>query len=108
MPTTYEALTEAGTPSLELRICTSQPVELMHLIGAFTGISNQFETFIKREHSDFEGAVSLYVREIRAGSIILELVPILQPLVSDINAILVIDSFIERTREIIGIYANGK
>lgn len=50
MPTTYDAILAEGTPSLELRIDTSQPVELLTLVNALTGIASQFELFIKQRY----------------------------------------------------------
>lgn len=61
-----------------LKIDTKNPVELSDFVAAFVGIGNQFEQFYDREHPSDRGAIRFYVREVRAGSIIAELVPYLK------------------------------
>jgi hypothetical protein len=64
---------------LILKIETKNPVELSEFVGAFVGLGNQFEQFYDREYPTEKGNVRFYVREVRAGSIIAELVPHLFP-----------------------------
>lgn len=66
---------------LILKIETAQPVELSEFIAAFIGFGNQFERFYDEEHLSQRGNARFYVREVRAGSIIAELVPALIPFV---------------------------
>ncbi|MBU2532761.1 MAG: hypothetical protein KKB37_08470 [Alphaproteobacteria bacterium] len=108
MPTSYREINSDGTPSIELRIATSQPIELLHLINALTGIANQFDAYVKREHPELDGATTLYVREIRNGSTIIDLVPMIAPLISDMNTVLIIDGFIRRFATVIDGYASGQ
>lgn len=61
---------------LILKIETDQPIELAEFVGAFVGLGNQFEQFQDEEHPEERGTTRFYVREVRAGSIIAELVPI--------------------------------
>lgn len=60
---------------LILKIDTKAPVELSDFVAAFTGFGSQFERFHGREYPDESGGAGFYVREVRAGSIIAELVP---------------------------------
>ncbi len=108
MPTSFREINTGGTPSLVLRISTSQPIELLQLISSLTGIANQFEAYVKREHPELDGATKLYVREIRSGSTIIDLVPMIAPLISDMNTVLIIDRFIRRVAAVIDGYANGQ
>lgn len=62
-------------PHLLLRIETKNPIELNDFVSLFVGLGNQFEKFIAHEHPAEKGDVRFYVREVRAGSIIAELVP---------------------------------
>ncbi len=62
---------------LILKIDTDAPVELSEFVGAFVGLGNQFARFHDHEHPDEQGDTRFYVREVRAGSIIAELVPYL-------------------------------
>ncbi len=63
---------------LILKIETDKPVELNDFVAAFLGLGNQFEQFYDDEHPSERGNVRFYVREVRAGSIIAELVPYLK------------------------------
>lgn len=72
--TAYGAAMDGGA-HLILRIETEKPVELGEFVATFVGLGNQFETFYDGLHPDDRGSVRFYVREVRAGSIIAELVP---------------------------------
>lgn len=65
-------------PHLILKIETEAPIELGEFVGAFVGLGNQFARFHDHEHPDEQGDTRFYVREVRAGSIIAELVPYLK------------------------------
>lgn len=62
---------------LILKIETENPVELSEFVATFVGLGNQFERFYDGEHPTERGNARFYVREVRAGSIIAELVPYL-------------------------------
>lgn len=66
-----------GDSHIVLKIDTRNPIELSDFVAAFVGIGHQFEQFYDREHPSDRGAIRFYVREVRAGSIIAELVPYL-------------------------------
>jgi hypothetical protein len=84
------------TPFIELRICLDQPPTLVDLVSAFVAIGNQFDHYIRREHPNLEGAAQLFVKEIRKGSTIVELIPQLAPLIANMDAALIIDNFVRR------------
>lgn len=58
-----------------LKIDTEKPVELHEFVAAFVGLGNQFEQFYGDEYPSEKGEIRFFVREVRAGSIIAELVP---------------------------------
>lgn len=60
---------------LTLRIETERPIELAEFVGTFVGIGNLFERFEEGERPDDESSTRFYVREVRAGSILGDLVP---------------------------------
>lgn len=62
-------------PHLILKIETTNPIELGDFVGAFVGLGNQFARFHDGEHPDEHGETRFYVTEVRAGSIIAQLVP---------------------------------
>lgn len=70
-----------GQAHLVLRIETESPIELGDFVAAFVGLGNQFESFFDEEHPDERGNAKFLVREVRAGSIVAELVPYVLPAV---------------------------
>ncbi len=60
-----------------LTIDTKKPVELSDFVATFVGLGNQFERFYDQQHPAERGNARFYVREVRAGSIVAELVPYL-------------------------------
>lgn len=50
-------------------------MELSEFVAGLTSISKWYERNIKNEHLDLPKEAILYVREIRAGSIELEIIP---------------------------------
>ena len=67
----------ADDAHLILKIETNNPVELKEFVGTFVGLGNQFEHYYDNEYPQERGNALFYVREVRAGSIIIELVPYL-------------------------------
>ena len=64
---------------LVLRIDTRSPIELREFVSLFVGLGNKFEQHYAKEHSVARGTAKFYIREIRSGSIIAELVPYFLP-----------------------------
>lgn len=62
-------------PHLILKIETQNPIELGEFVSTFVGLGSQYERFHDSEHPDARGDARFYVREVRAGSIIAELIP---------------------------------
>jgi hypothetical protein len=97
-----------GTPYVELRIDLREPAELVDLVAAFAAIANQFERYIQTEHRNLRGAAKLHVKDIRQGSIIVELLPLLQPLVVNMDTALIVDGFVRRFGGLLTSYTSGK
>ncbi|WP_010125108.1 hypothetical protein [Sphingomonas sp. KC8] len=60
---------------LILKIETESPIDLNDFVAAFVGFGNQFAHFNDQEHPNEQGRAGFLVREVRAGSIIAELLP---------------------------------
>ena len=63
---------------LTLTLNNSQPIELSDFIGAFTSLATEYRRSVKR-NDDFENEATIYVKEVRSGSIIADLIPIIAP-----------------------------
>lgn len=104
---TYADLMVEGTPYIELRIDLKEPADLFDLVRAFSAVGNQFDEYLKREHRDLEGSTRLFVKQIRAGSIIVELIPMIVTLVQAMDTGLIVDGFVNRFRALLSPYLAG-
>jgi len=68
-----------ATPHLILTIETDAPIELGDFVAAFVGLGSQFEAFYDAQHPTSRRDAKFYVKEVRAGSIVAELVPYILP-----------------------------
>jgi hypothetical protein len=103
----YHQLMEEGKPFIELRICLKDPADLVSLVGAFAAVASQFESYLRREHPNLKGAARLFVQDIRQGSIIVELIPVIQPLIANMDTALIVDGFVRRFGTQLKKYAQG-
>jgi hypothetical protein len=71
----YASRMHDSDPHLILKIDTKQPIELGEFVSTFVGLGSQYERFHDAEHPEARGEARFYVREVRAGSIIAELIP---------------------------------
>ncbi|NUB44447.1 hypothetical protein GEU84_008640 [Fertoebacter nigrum] len=60
---------------LTLTINNSEPIELSAFIGAFTSIAKEYQESL-RSNPDVKDSATIYVKEVRAGSIVADLIPV--------------------------------
>jgi hypothetical protein len=61
--------------SIILRIKTKNPIELGDFVSEFTSVASQYDKFIREHHPDLGPEAHIYVKQIKKGSIIAELLP---------------------------------
>ena len=105
---TYAKLMSEGTPFIELRIYLSEPPDLLDLIGAFAAVGHQFEQYVARQYPKLQGEARLFVKEIRQGSIILDLIPHIPGLIATMDAVLIVDNFVTRYRGLLAAFIGGE
>jgi len=105
--TTREVITRDGTPFIEITIHLEEPLELSDLVKSFTGIANQFRDHIAHKHPDLASDATIYVKDLRAGSVILELVPIFTTLYQAADVIVTLDDFVTLVRGVYAQFASG-
>lgn len=103
----YTDLMTEGTPFIEFHIELTRPPALYDLIGAFAAVGHQFDRYIAEEHPNLEGEAHLFVKEIRKGSVILELIPQLAPLIATMDTVMIVDNFVTRYRALLGAFLAG-
>jgi hypothetical protein len=106
-PTTYADIMTDDVPYIELRIDLAEPPELFDLIGALAADGRQFDEYIARLHPGLAGEARLFVREIRKGSTILDLVPHIPALIATMDAVLIVDNFVTRYRGLLQAFVRG-
>jgi hypothetical protein len=58
-----------------LKIKTKNPIELGDFVAEFTSVASQYDKFIRENHPDLGPEARIYVKQIKKGSIIAELLP---------------------------------
>lgn len=67
----------AAAPAvITLQLNNSAPIELSAFVGAFTSLANEYRKSLAT-NDEFENEAEIYVKEVRAGSIIADLVPVI-------------------------------
>ncbi|MFC1602897.1 hypothetical protein ACFL3U_04975 [Pseudomonadota bacterium] len=67
---------------LEITIKNEKPVVLTDLTLSLLGVNQQFQCFLESEtNEDYQPSTELYIKEVRSGSIVVELVAISMPIV---------------------------
>lgn len=74
MPIPSDRRVLSDDPHLILKLDTREPVELGDFVALFTSLGSQFEKFVSEQHPEAKGQARFYVREIRAGSVVAEIV----------------------------------
>ena len=100
------------TPFISVRICTRDPIALADFVGTFTALGNEYERYIKAHHPDLVPTASVYVRQVKKGSIIAELVgwamataPIA---INYMDQALIVEDFIKRHGNRLSRYFSGE
>lgn len=66
---------ERGQPYIRVRLDVDQPIELSEFVGAFTAVAAEYDRFVRGAAPDRNPDATLFVKEVRAGSIEADLVP---------------------------------
>src|SRR5450759_189531 len=91
---TYSGAMARGEPHIVLTLDTKEPIELGAFVGAFTSLGNEYERFIRQTNPDLAGEADMYVREVRSGSIIIDMIPWLSvaaPFIDDMEKAIIIE-----------------
>ena len=93
-----------GQAIIQVRLETTEPIELRDFIGAFASIGSEYARFIKRDHPDLSDDARMYVSQVRQGSIIADLIPMVMPILQAADYTLIVDQFVKRVGDIIQSY----
>lgn len=96
-------------PLISLKLDTKEPMELGSFVGAFASLANEYERYIKESYPDLASQADLYVRQVRRGSVIVDMLPWVSaaaPFINDMDKALIVEQFVRvwgsRFRAILG------
>lgn len=103
----YAAPMERGQPFIRLTLDVDQPIELSEFVGAFTAVGAEYDRYIRSIAPGLISEAALFVREVRQGSTIAELVPLGVAVASAIGVLSganTVHEFVERYGKRLGSY----
>lgn len=101
---TYGIAMQRGQPFIELKLDIEESIELSDFVGAFTSLGAEYDRYVRAQRPDLKPDASLYVKEVKRGCIVAELVPWLPIVVQQLDAALVVEDFVRRWGKRIGTY----
>lgn len=90
---------ERGRPYIRLRLEVPEAIELGNFVSAFTSLAGEYDRFMRGQHPDTAPDASLYVSEVRKGSIEAILIPVMATLpavMEGMSQALTIEDFVRR------------
>jgi hypothetical protein len=102
----YREVMEAAGAYLELEIDVREPIELSHFVRTFAALGEQYERYLQRVGRLDAASAKIYVKRIREGSIIAELIPVIYPIIADMDSILIVRDFGRMIRDQLTPYFN--
>jgi hypothetical protein len=93
---------------IDLTIDLSEPIELSDFAGLFASFASQFDDYLEEMHPDLHGEAKIFVKEVRQGSIIAALVPIMQALIETMDTALIVKQFSEWVSRRVTTYTDGR
>lgn len=100
----YAACMVGVSAHIEVVIDVEEPIELGDFVTAFTSISNQYQRYMRQAHPDLKDDATVFVREIRPGSIIADLIPNVASLIGMMDQVVVVEQFVRLYGERLGRY----
>ena len=93
-PSFYAKRMEGVAAHIEVVIDVEEPIELGDFVTAFTSIASQYRRYMRDAHPDLKDDATVFVREVRPGSIIADLIPAVASLVTVMDQALIIEQFV--------------
>src|SRR6266576_1486292 len=72
---TYDRIMGATSAYIQVRLDTKNPIEIGDFVSEFTSVAAQYEKFIREEYPDLTSEAHIFVKQVKRGSIIVELLP---------------------------------
>lgn len=89
----YHSAMDEKKSFLTITLNLNEPVEIGDFASHFAGLGAEFDRFISKEHPSLRGRARIYVREVRKGSIIADIVPVITDIVGAMDSALIVGGF---------------
>ena len=93
---------------LEVTLDLKDPIELNDFACLFAALGEQFDSYIRRENPNLKGEVRFYVREIRKGSIVADIIPQIRDVIDIMDEVVIVISFADMIAAIVKKYAKNE
>ena len=113
---TYDDLMAAGPAHIIVKIDVERPIELGAFISAFTSVASQYDKFIRDRHPEVAPEAQIFVKEVKRGSIVADLIPFLghdflgglASIIDPLEQMMIVDEFVRYYGARIKTYIAGK
>lgn len=105
---TYSDAVAEAQSYITLTIDLEEPIELSEFVGLFGSLAKQFDDYLRENHPDLHGEGRIYVKDVRHGSIVADLIPMMAMLVDFMDKTIIVKQFSEWVGLRIGTYTGGK
>lgn len=89
----YSAAVGESKAYLTLTLDLKEPIEIEEFAKVFAGLGGMFDDYLKQEHPEMRGTANLFVREVRDGSIVADLVPSIPDMIGYMDNVLIVLGF---------------
>lgn len=104
----YSQLVDESRANITITLDLKEPVEILDFASLFASLGRQFDKYIAENHPDVSGQARIYIKEVRKGSIIAELVPQIKDLVDILDTVLMMSNFAGAVGMAIKKYISGE
>lgn len=89
----YSQLMREGNSYLTITLDLEEPIEIGDFAALFAGMGGQFDAYLKENFPDLKGRAQMYVKEVRKGSVVADLMPNIPDLIGYMDGILIVLGF---------------
>lgn len=89
----YSQLMGESNAYLTITLDLDDPVEISDFASLFAGIGGQFDDYMREHYPDLKGQGQMYVKEVRRGSIVADLIPNIPDLIGFMDGALIVLGF---------------
>jgi hypothetical protein len=89
----YSHLMRKSGAYISITLDLSEPVEVTDFARLFAGVGRQFDEYVESAHPSIAGHARIYIKEMRKGSIIADLMAQVQDMIDFMDAVLIVTGF---------------